>query len=873
MSRPLFVISICLICISAFPSAAVSDSNIKNLILTDCEKAKSEFFNLPESEQLPLFDFFKRVLELKSPQAVEDPNTMLPIQAPGGSPFGAKPFGEDYFRSISPTREVDAKICVLKIAIAKKNQAVKLIPGLFELETNLLISDETKFFLRRSLLEIAQANQDKTVEINEVINEILPKLNSKNSWLLSAVLVEFGPNANSSLSALIDNKEEYIFKTGINTLETNGSNQELLASLLTQHENKLSPKRVDQLLELAVRNNLTSIGLLKYILLKLAQPGELNRAEFLKLLSNSSESILELIPKEPTLESSFNSVLASEPINQISNFVDMACVQGRCDKSLIQLIKNSSGISDSEARALTFLSLSESFDADLWKYAEGIWKDVKSPNRSLALVALGSFPGKKEQALGYLGQAIGELSNKKLVNDKRPELLRAVAQTMAKLSPVPAKLISQSLGEEILGLTSDGNQLAALAIASIKPSPIALLIKELDSKSEGVVNETLLAIEKSHPLDLKLFVALLEQTGEVSLLTSGDEEKLSADRVIHSYGDSGIVILEQLSTDRDSTVAKKAALRLLKQRASNRTAKNTLSKNFSKLSCEGKFEVIALSDRESSFKAEQIKHCSSELISSKSLRDKLVDLRQNLAVEEWKAFSEQIPLEIVLSQCTQELFLLPKEEIAIKLTSISEELQSLGSLCASRIAPQLSPQAKEKFLIISEQVFKTAPTLDIKYLAASIRLGSHSDEIEKAVLNLLNQETLSAALGELLKDDKHISEILQNVDNDLLVLPGFDKLVCHSHLTNAQLETKVLNLLPKEKEENILSLTETLSCLNPNSPVLSEQLFKIALTPSFEENKDSKIESNLLKIANETKWPLVYLEKRLKLKAGRDLLK
>ena len=368
----------------------------------------------------------------------------------------------------------------------------------------------------------------------------------------------------------------------------------------------------------------------------------------------------------------------------------------------------------------------------MWKFAEDNWKSTNSPNRALALRAASAFPGKKDQSLVYLNQAIKELSSgKKVLSDMRTELVRSVAHAMVRLSPVPAISIPQNIGEEILGLTSDNSHLPALAISSIKPSPISLIIKAIHSKSEATVDEALLAVEMSHPLDSNLFIALLELAGDASPIGETLKENITADRVLASYEDASLAMLEQLAKGKDEAIARKAAVRLLARRSTNKTARDLLLKNFLKLSCGAKFEVVSLLKDEKLFKAEQLKHCISELGGSAYLKTQLASVRQGLTANDWKMVTSQLPTAFLFSECAQGNLLVPEDVIAFKINSSKEELagsdiQLIAAECGSRISDLVQPPFREKFIAVLEEQLKNPSTIDLRPLAAAIRALSPS---------------------------------------------------------------------------------------------------------------------------------------------------
>jgi len=864
----------------ALTTLSYAETNVKNLVLTDCSKASEEFGKLPEEGKVQLFDFFKRVLELKLVQAPGEPggreSYLLSMQPPNNSPFSSKPMGEDYFRSISPTRDVDAKICVLKLAISRKIDSLQLMPGLFDLEGNSLLSDESKFFVRRSLLEIAHANVNGNREVKQTLDLIVAKLSDKNGWLLSALLVEFGPRAAPTLIRLALSEEEIKFKVALRAIEISRDNQDYIADVLENQAASLTPKRVEQMLNIASKKNLTSLKLFRVILAKLTQATETNKLTLLKLLKTSGESLLALLEKDPQLEAYLSSILLNLKLAEVSGLTEMTCVAGRCDKMLRSIVKNPLTISGIEGKLLSLIALSENFDADLWKFSEDSWKNVNSPNKVLAVRAVAAFPGKKEQALAYLNQAIKELTKgKKILSDSRTELIRSVAHAMVNLSPIPAATIPQSIGEEILSLTSDISHLAAQAISSIKPSPISLLIKTILSKSEASVDEALRAIEKSHPLDLNLFRALLELAGEATPIgaTLGDslQGNISADSVLMSYEDAGLTLLEQLAKGPNEAIARKASIRLLGRRSSNKIGKDLLLKNFSKLSCGAKFEVVSLLKDPKLFKAEQFKHCISELGGSSYLKQQLVSLRAGISSEDWKTLSSQLPQIFLLSECAKGSLLISEELLAKSANNLREEVSStdaqllnaqlLTAQCTSRFPNLILPEVKDRFIALLDEKLSSSSTIDLISLAAAIRFQSRSVTIEKNYKMALQDESLSIALGKMLVGSPNVEDLLLGIDDSLMARA--DGFICNSELVSSKLETRILEILPVTKEENLLPLIQSLSCLNPNSPVLKEQLTKLALTPYFEEGRAVKLSGNLKKIAD-TGWTLNYLEQRFK---------
>lgn len=853
-----------------FVEQSPAESNLKNLVLTNCEKASEIYFKLPEEEQLQFFDFFKRVLELNSTQLPADPgnrdNYLLAMQPPSNSPFGSKPVVEDYFKSTSPTREVDAKLCVLKIAHSRLKDSFKLLPGLFDLESNPLLSDESRFFLRQSLLEIAHANVSDVSTANKVMEELISKLTEKNYWLFSALLSEFGSAVKPVTLLLVSDKDDLKFRTAVSTIQLERDNQDILADILDENSNSITPKRAEILLKLVSKTNLTSPKLFRLILAKLSQPTEPNKALLLKVLERSAESVLELVGKESELEPYLSSIFLNLPLSEISGFVEMTCVAGRCDKVLSSIVRTPTLVSGVESKLLNIIALSENFSSESWKFAEDNWKNLKSPNRTAALPALSAFPGKKEIALTFLYQAIKELSSeKKSGSENRAEALRSLANSMVSLSPITASSIPQKIGEEILGLSPHGSDLPSLAIASIKPSPISLFIRGIHSKSESTVEQALLALEKSHPLDTKLFVSLLELAGEASIQQDSENKNITADRVIASYEDAGLTILEQLVRSKNEVIARKAAIRLLIRRPTNKVAQVLLLNNFSKLGCGAKFQVVSLLKDGKLFKADQLKHCISELEGSSLLKAQLFNTRSSFSSEDWLKLISLLPETVLISECSQGNLLVAKEIIASKIRSSIQasyklEMQILNAECSSRMPELLQPEDKAILISLLDEQIKNSATLNLKRLAASIRLGSRSEIVRTSFAQVLEDENLSSVLGKMLVGTEQMESLILNLDN--CISPGADNFICNSHITNSELEKELLGRLSRAKDENILPLVQSLSCLNPESAELQSQFYRVALTPVFQETNRLWLTPPLMNILKQNPWSLNYLAKR-----------
>ena len=823
------------------PRVAVADLGLKGLIFKQCDAALKEFSALPEAEQSSFMEYSERVLSLKSVQVMEEINVRenRPLSLPSSSTAPAIPpiGGDDFMRSVDPTREVDAKICVAKIATQKPELAANLLPGLFLLENSPLVSFENRQFLRNVLVQIAQSARSQPLLLQTSLEKISRNLAEKQAWLLRTLIVESFPGSRTVLASMLAERDELLFHVAESSLKTVDRDGELTANLLLENRGTISHRRFYSLISLTGSAPKLAPAAFRLVLSELAEGDAKDAPQLFSLLATAGEASLKEMLSGDESRLQFVGILRRYSPDQLRPLITMACGSGSCDAVFAQLLPEAVQSADAQRKLLALIAYIESFSADLWKFTADSFSPLNPSIQATALEASAAFPGKKEAALKFLGATLRSISKSKSGADAniRGDLLRAVARSLARLNPVPASYLPADVGLEILGLSGDEG-LPAQGISAVRPLPLGILLTGISSKSESTKAQALSVIEKTRPID-EATVSKVLALAPIKPERPEAKDGITADRVLSRYEDLIVPVYEKLLRSGDKFLAAKAAFRLLERRPTNEKALKVLFDQFSKFSCDVKLaagnSLRAAAGKQMTLSA--LKGCAEQLLRSLPEDMRNSELRKSSSPEEWSDLLKEVSERVKIRICDWSEQPLEVLENALDSASSGETLHALECLAHKLGVEQPEERIVTKLTARLEEV-KEGP-LARSLLAAVMEIAPDNRLARSRFLELLKVGSDAKELGrEVSKaNEARIVSFLEQLESEVFTTRGFMEFALSYDRRIPLLHDKLEDCLREARNDEELSrAVVTATALGLATPLLEQKRKEVELSPQSE---------------------------------------
>lgn len=827
-----------LLLFSTLAAAAEAESTLKRLILTDCEKALVESEKTTEPEQSELIDYLNRVLLLEASSGAE----ASPAFDPRSHPMGIGT--DDILKSFRPTKEIDAKLCAIRVAAKLPYVSAPLLPALVKLESDPLLPSDSRISLLETIRLIAL--KGSRADSKKVLKDLVAEMNARNGFLIESILVEYQENSAAVLAELLKGSEgeaRSIAEEALILIDPSGTFAAKVASDVFSAAGPLIRGRLLHLLK-----NFPDVSLQMVMFAFKADPNELDNgiSPVMELLTRASRDTTQKLMSDEEGRRNVQRFIQTGPVKELSRFSEILCTKGLCDQLLVPFIEQSRS-EEMRTRLLTVLSAGEFFDRSLWLYAEG---EAKSSS-PLGLEALKGFSAKRNEITEILSNLLSQLGKKKssfLPGEGRSLLLRSLARLLVKMAPIPARFLEKSVGEEILGLESSSEEpyLPAEAIGAFRPTPKEILLIALRSKNQGIRRQALAAVGAVKPLDSDITRRVLDLASEDSVDQASG--LVSAKKVLNDLGEPILPELERVL--KDPKVGLYAAEFIIKRRPTHKAAFQVLSDSFAKAKCSRKVNIAPLLSKQSlsTKNRSALWQCRDEALSNQAARRQFLSSLSPLTEEEWKTIFSTLPREASTKlSVLQDLFEFnPPASLSVaELNSILQEIkrpdETLSAIRLIKIFPaprqefveQLQKIAREwkddKVIrtIVSTLLFQSSPSSPdaIKHLVNQL---SSPEQAEIIASQLTPDETLVVTRAAIASEDE---------DSPLFIT----QLLCRLGLQGAEFEQTVIYKIAHSKEEPLPELVTALSCIAPNSNALPKALHQMSLFPSWKRFLKQKL--------------------------------
>jgi len=806
-------------------SSVWAESNVKKLVLTDCSAALELVAQASPEEQRDLIEYLERVINLEAPSQVDPLGIDL---HPRSGPLS----GEDFLRSVRPTRELDAKLCASRIAAKIPAGAVRLIPALFRLGKDPLLSVEAKFEMRETIRKIATAAAAASPAAEEkgVLKFAGDLPLSGDDFDAESILVEFRARSREVLMEMLKSAEPAKRVSAERALRLIDPTGALAASAVEAIYNSVTGEGQEALLQFLSQfdSSASTIGLA----FRSSGTAVISSAE-LSFLKGASEPALDTFMQEPANAVLFHGFVSAAPPAQLRDAAMKICRHGRCDPALRELIRKADLSEELKLRVLAVLAAAESFDEELWMFARG---ELQSTVRkAAALEALGAFSAKKTESLELTSQVI-EKARDAQARTSRPLLVRSLARLITRLAPIPIRYLREPLGTELLGLevTAAEPLLPANAVSAFQPPATKLFLSALESKAEGIRKQGLAAIAQTKPIDN----ALIEQL----LILSADETGGQSADVLSAEGTLEILaerIIPQLrvALGRKRKTALVAAELILKHRKGDAAAVMKLAEAFTASDCATRLRWFELIRSQAVTKRAELWSCREELMATEATRLPFLKAVTPISAEEWIAIIDERPGAGLRAIQQVDDFVeagAPHPQIAGVLKARLDQRSSLDEtyriLSVARKLSGKQESLREPLLRLAQDAGSSGP---LRLAAAATLFHLDPESGAPSLLDLLGDSALVRLVPEYLNTNE-LLDITERASGREIKFGMLWPILCKLGPAAGKFELLFAR-------DIVVDRAIALACIAPSSPELPKILHTLSFLPDWRKFEDAPL--------------------------------
>lgn len=785
-----------------FPGNSSASPELKKLILTDCTEALREATKVSEAQMPEIFDYLERVLEL---------STSLPQLPYDASTRAMGLTNREFLNAVRPNRDLDSKICAASFANAYPQHALQLLPGLLRLESDPLLSEDTRGLVLSAIRSSLKASIPGAKIRTEIASKAAAELNSKNAFTMGSLLLELFPESLPTIKLLLFSTVELSRVTAEKALRLIDPSSKTFAEIALNH----LPES-DQAFRERALSSIKSYGSTSPEALILSFRVGLDSLKFslpLELIGSSGEDSLKAFISSPDGQSEIFRYFRLAPERELRQLSRTVCVQGRCDGIFTSLLQDNL-TQATEARLLAALSTAECLSSEIWRFVSLRWNE-SGRNHALLLQTLGAFPTKRNESALLLSNYL-KSPRKRGRGALGSDTTRAIARLMIRLAPVSIKDFPTQLGQEILGLesTTEEPNLPSEAIATLRPAPVTVLKSAIQSSSETVRRQGLLAIQKLRPTDSSLIRTLLTEADEDSGDASGES---FAKSVLVNMGDRTLPEIEKsLNNKALRTIAAEIVLLL---RPGNPAAARTAIQVIPQLDCSRRLSLAALLPEIDSAIRAKLLECASELATTPKAVSKL----GSLSDDEWRKILSALPQDNRLKASIIAEQLAPVMPARI----MTEQLRVLlpDELEMILKALLLNP-TKELLPLVEEVTPRLTGIQRLKAEALRLTLSNLAEEDLHRFRDVLQNSPTDDAVADILKERELMAL------NPLLVSrwsEPFWPMICR--YSDERYLPALIKTASEASEELLPSLVAALACLDPEKAL--DAINRLSLFPSY----------------------------------------